>query len=207
MFLWDFTSTKKTKLLIPLLCFLASAGRPGRSTAAWSRPTVTVDRRAQTCTPVLAGGRSTDPVDRPESSALWKGPGRPSGRPYRETCSLYPGLVDRPVDRWHNGLKYDRWPVDRTVDRQAWQTPTASFSDYKMGHLGAVLIKIFSGVWASFSHFIKRVFSTKLRANTSNQKGRFYQECLKEIPWVFLHHSHPCFSHTNTWAIHWLFIL
>ena len=31
--------------------------------------------------------------------------------------------VDRPVDRSSNGLKYDRWPADRTVDRQATLAP------------------------------------------------------------------------------------
>ena len=107
MFLWDFTSTKKTKFLIPIsdLTWLQPVDRPGRPT----------------CTDVHSQfwqeGWSTDPVDHPESSALWKGPGRPGGRPDRETCSLYPGSVGRPVDRWHNGLKYDRWRVGRTVDR------------------------------------------------------------------------------------------
>ena len=52
-------------------------------------------------------------VNRPESSALWI-------RPHRWA-----------VDRWHNGQKSDRWPVDRAVDWQhdfllCW-TPTASF--------------------------------------------------------------------------------
>ena len=70
-----------------------------------------VDRRAQTCTPVLAGG----PVDRPDRPSRelcsLESPGRPTGRPDRDQCSLYLTSVDRPVDRWHNGLKYDRWPV------------------------------------------------------------------------------------------------
>ena len=96
---------------------LASAGRPSRSTD--------VHRCARQ---FWQEGRSTDPVDRPESSALWKGPGRPGGRSDREQCSLYLTSVDRLVDRWHNGLKYDHWPVDRAVDRQATWLPTASFS-------------------------------------------------------------------------------
>ena len=58
-----------------------------------------VDRRAQTCTP--SSGRW--PVDRP---------GRPTGRPDRELCSLYLVSVDRLVDR---SLK----SVDRAVDRRA----------------------------------------------------------------------------------------
>ena len=119
---------------------LASAGRPdGRPQPEVGRPSRSTDvhRRARPC---LAGG----PVDRP-------------GRPSRELCSLerprstgrstgrrdllsvsWPRSTDR-VDRWLNGLKYDRWPVDRAVDRQACQTPTASFSS-----------PINLGVWALF---------------------------------------------------------
>ena len=79
----------------------SEVGRPG------SRPT---------CTDVHAKfwleGQSTDPVDRPESSALWKGPGRPDG----ESALCIQATVDRPVDRWLNGQKSDRWPVDQAVD-------------------------------------------------------------------------------------------
>ena len=84
------------------------AGRPTRSTD--------VHRRA--CQ-FWQEGRPTDPVDRPESSALWKAPvDRAVDRTERLALCIL-ASVDRPVDRWHNGLKYDRWPVDREVDRQA----------------------------------------------------------------------------------------
>ena len=84
-----FYFNQKDLVLDPCFSVLAYAGRPTRSTD--------VHRRARQ---FWQEGRPTDPVDRPDSSALWKGPGRPSGRPDRETCSLYPGSVDRPVDRW-----------------------------------------------------------------------------------------------------------
>ena len=89
-----FYFNQKDQVLNPftVLSWLQLVDRPvDRSLKAVDRA---VDRRPQTCTPVLTGG----PVDRPESSALWKGPGRPSGRPDRETFSLYPGL-GRPTGR------------------------------------------------------------------------------------------------------------
>ena len=97
------------------MAVLTATGRPPtvkNVTVGHYRSTGPVDRkflRAELST------RSTDPVDRLESSALWKGPGRPCGRPDRETCSLYPGSVDRPVDRWHNGLKYCNTPFPEYV--------------------------------------------------------------------------------------------
>ena len=110
--------SQKTKFLIPDFLFLASAkstSRPTKSTRAEvGRParSTNVHGRAHID---LADSRSTDPVDRPESSALWKGPGRLGGRPDRESALC---IWPRSTDRWHNGLKYDRWPVDRAVDRQ-----------------------------------------------------------------------------------------
>ena len=63
-------------------------GRPGRSTD--------VHRRARL---FWQEGRSTDPVDRPESSALWKGPGRPGGRPDRESAlCILPRSTGRSTD-------------------------------------------------------------------------------------------------------------
>ena len=70
-----------------------------------SRSIGSVDRCAQTCTTTLAGG----PVDRQRALLSGSGPGRPDGRPAESFCSLYPGLVDRAVDRWHNGQKFDYW--------------------------------------------------------------------------------------------------
>ena len=94
-----FYFNQKDQVLNPLtvLSWLQPVDRSvNRSLKAVDR---SVDRRAHTCTPVLAGW----PVDRPgrpsrEQTALWKGPGRPTGRPDRETCSLYPGL-GRPTGR------------------------------------------------------------------------------------------------------------
>ena len=62
----------------------------------------------------LAGG----PVDRPESSALWKGPGRPGGRPDRESALCIQATVDRPVDRGSNCQKSDHWQSTGPIDRQ-----------------------------------------------------------------------------------------
>ena len=84
---------------------------------ARSRSTDSVDRRAQTCTSVWLEGRSTGTVDRPESSALWKGPGRPGGRPGGEPALCIQAMVDRPVDRGSNGQKSDRWRSTGPVDR------------------------------------------------------------------------------------------
>ena len=108
-----------TNILIPKkLACLASVGRPDRSTELevgqpgrstdvhrrarqfWQeagRPNRSIVQRA-----LLSGKAPADrAVDRTERLAL---------------CIL--ASVDRPVDRWHNGLKYDRWPVDRAIDRQ-----------------------------------------------------------------------------------------
>ena len=137
-------------------------GRPSRSTDVHSvhafvhwrsgRLTRSTDREL-----LLSGKpRSTGSVDRQRDCCLFQRLGRP--KPQRS----------------------EKWPlaVDRPVDRQFWQTPTASFSSpINLGVWALCWKKILSGLWASFSHFIKRVFSTKLRANTFNQKGSFYQEC------------------------------
>ena len=93
------------------------------------RSTESVDRRAQTCTPVLAGGRPTETVDRPESTALWKGPGRPTGqrdllsvswprsaagRPMAQRSEIWP-LCHRSAARTTRAFSESRalWTVDR----------------------------------------------------------------------------------------------
>ena len=51
--------------------------------------------------------------------------------------------VDRPVDRSPNGQKSDRWrSTGRSTDSSDWPI-TASFWSPKLGHLGAILDKIF----------------------------------------------------------------
>ena len=92
------------------------------------RSTGPVDRCAQTCT-TLFGWRA----DRPTRSIA------------RELCYLDLALVDwaverqsastlciqatvnRPVDRWHNSQKSDRWPVDRQQHQLLSWPPTAIF--------------------------------------------------------------------------------
>ena len=142
------------------------------------RPTRSTVQRA------LLSGKA--PVDRTERLAL---------------CIL--ASVDRPVDWWHNGLKYDRWPVDR----QLCQTPTASFSEHinwEFGHC-------FS---PRFLVDFEPVFPTSLKEFSPQNwelilpiKRGVYQEWSKEISWVFPPPFSSLFSHTNTWATHWLFIL
>ena len=88
---------------------------------AWSRSTESVDRRAQTCTPVLAGG----PVDQPgrpqRASALWKAPVDRAGRPTERSALCSRVSVDRPVDRCPNGQKSDRWRSNgRSTVRPTW---------------------------------------------------------------------------------------
>ena len=132
----------------------------------WPQP---VDRRARTCTPVLTGG----PADRP-------------GRPSRELCSLErPRPTERSIGQrallsvsWlgrPTGRPMTQrseiwpWPVDRAVDRQLCQTPTASFPDsIKGGIWGLFWLRFLETFRASFSYSFQRVFSTKFRANTSN---------------------------------------
>ena len=92
-----------------------SAGRPAGRPSKKSVDRA-VDRCEQTCT---AKGRSTarepllsenGPVDRAVDR--------------RVICQF---TVDRPVDRWHNGQKSNRWPVDRQQgDLLSWP-PTATF--------------------------------------------------------------------------------
>ena len=95
-----------------------SAGRPLQKS---------VDRSGRsTCTDVHASlswwaGRPSRefcslemaPVDRPvyRQRALFSVSS--SGRPTESRCSRFPDPIDRAVDRWLNGHKNDRWPVDR----------------------------------------------------------------------------------------------
>ena len=153
--------------------FLASASR------LVNRPSrlglKSVDRRAQTCTPCLADGRSTDPVDR-----NW------------EQCSLF-FSVDREVDR--RLQRSDSWPlaVDRAVDWQVWQTPTASFfQPINLGVWSLFWYKILETLRASFSYFFQR-FSPHIWEQIFPIKRKDLSRVFKWFLWVFLHHLFPCF--------------
>ena len=111
---------------------LAVGGLSGLTVDWVGRPAICQVKRARLCT-------SVDRAGRPTCTDVHASSGRRAGRSTRSTvqrallsekapvdraadrterlalCIL--ASVDRPVDRWHNGLKYDRWPVDRTVDR------------------------------------------------------------------------------------------
>ena len=112
-----------------------------------------VDRRAQTCTVVgLVGQR-----------ALLSGNG--PGRPTESCCSLYPVPVDRAVDRWHNGHKNDRWPVDR---RGNFALVCCQRADLVWGYIYpiplAVLTKFFKSKKFSFFQCLIQVFKRVFRA-------------------------------------------
>ena len=107
---------------------IAVSGRPGRSTVAVSgRPDRSTDVH-RTCTLPCWGGRST--ARELCSLESLRSTGR---RPGREHCSLFPDSVDRPKSRCSldlarstgrstarlNGHFFDRWLVDRPVDRKA----------------------------------------------------------------------------------------
>ena len=169
------------------LSFLSGFSRStGRSIAAWSRSTersTDVHRRARLC---ALEGRSTDPVDRQRASALWKAPVDRAGRPAESLTLCSRGSVDRSPndrisDRWRSTGSFD-WPI------------TASFwSPINWAIWGLFYRRFLVGFWASFSYSIKRVFSTKLRANTSNQKGSFIKvifEVSSTISILIFSHKH-----------------
>ena len=92
---------------------------------SWLQP---VDRTGRpTCTDVHAssGRRASRPTRSTVQRALLSGKA-PGGRAADRTERLALCILARSTVGT-NSLKYDRWPVDRAVDRQAWQTPTASF--------------------------------------------------------------------------------
>ena len=99
----------KTKFLNPEICFLASAGRPDRSTELGvGRPTCTNVHAS------LAGG-PVDRSDRPSRELCsLESPGRPGQSTGRELCSLFQARVDR----GSNDQISDRWRSTGPVDRQ-----------------------------------------------------------------------------------------
>jgi len=129
--LWDLFDNKIPKFFIPKYwtSLLPSTGPVDRCRSQSTSP---VDRLAEACMLAWTGGPVDQAVDCPESSAIWKWPRLTSrstgrelllfvsspGRPTESRCSLFPGPVDRAVDRWHNGHKNDRWLVDWPVDRK-----------------------------------------------------------------------------------------
>ena len=125
-----------------------------RKTVSWLQPVDrTVDRRAQTSTPLLAGG----PVNRP-------------GRPSRELCSLEmprsTGPVDRQrvslcsrgsVDRSPNGRIFDRWrSTGRSTGNSVWSITASFWSPINWAIWGLFYTRFLVDFRASFSYSIKR---------------------------------------------------
>ena len=109
---------------------------------AFYRSTGMVDRCAQTCTTSLARG----PVDRP-------------GRSAESSALCIQASVDRVVDRWHNGRNFDRWPVDRAVDRQQrplliWPPTVIFWEPINWGSLGLFSTRFEVSFQASFFTFL-----------------------------------------------------
>ena len=73
----------------------------------------------RTCTRPGLVGRSTGRSTVQRALLSGNGPGRPGRSTGRELCSLYPVSVDRAGQPVGSTVKkYDRWPVDRPVDRK-----------------------------------------------------------------------------------------
>ena len=180
-----------------------------------------LSQKDQVFNPWPGFSRSTGPVDRATCTSLAGGPVDRDGRPSRELCSLESlgrpcwstgresalcsrGSVDR-ADR-PKPQRSDLWPL--AVDRpRSVRPPTASFSS-----------SINWGIWGLFStRFLvgfELVFPTSLKEFSPLNwelilpiKRGVLSRVLKEIFLSFPPPSLSLFSHTNTWAIHWLFIL
>ena len=120
-----------------------------------------VHKRAQT---IWLEGRSTDPVNRQRALLSGSGPGRPSGRPAESSALCFQASVDRPVDWWHNGRKFDRWPVDRAIDRQQnFSAVLAQRLVFRMGYK-------YPFIWAIFIRISRPKFSIFLSVLTSFQE-------------------------------------
>ena len=108
--LWDLIEVKNPSFQSLKCLTWLSAGRQDRSTVAEvGRPTCTGRARS----PGWEAGRPGRSTAR-EFLLSGNGPGRPVD------CSAlcFQFSVDRSVDRWINGHNYDRWPVDRPVNRK-----------------------------------------------------------------------------------------
>jgi len=158
--LWDFIRVKKTKFLIPKICW------PGL------RRSNDVHKM---CTAIWLKGRST--ARSPESFTLWIWPrltGRSTGRSNPKH--------GRPVGC--NGQKCDRWPVDRPVNGQqylllSWP-PTASFWEpIKWGSLGLFKTRFWVGFQASFPYLSKKFSPLFLELILPYQKESI-QQCFSK---------------------------
>ena len=108
--------------------------------------------------------------------------GRPVGRPrpgYREQVSLSGRPLGRPGRSTTAPTVRKMTVGGRPGGRPAvLSDPNGQFFQlYKLGHLGAVFSKISRRVLGQFFPLISVVISTSFRANISNQKESFYQEC------------------------------
>jgi len=190
MILWEFILSQNDLVFNPRnsLTWLLPADRTGRQGLK------SVDWRAQTCTPVLAGGPVDWPGRPPESFCSLESPGQPDGRPVESSALCSRVSVDRPVDRWLNGQKSDSWPVDRAVDRQANLAPTASFSSpINLGVWVLFSPRFLSEFWDSFSNFIKKFSPLIWEQIFPIKRGVLSRVFLKWFSWVFLHHFNPYF--------------
>ena len=120
-------------------CFSGFSGRPdGRPSSEVGRPSSRPN--ARTCTP-RPGRWSVDRTGRPSRELCSLEMPWPTDRSTgQRACSLYLASVDRPVDRWHNSLKYDRRPGGRPTVLSGLQRLV--FGALYIGHLGAVFSKI-----------------------------------------------------------------
>ena len=113
-----FYISQKAKFLIPIILVSGFCRPTGLADRARIRST-DVHKRARF---VWLEGRSTDPVDRPESSALWKTPVDRAVDRQRVLLSVFRPRSTGPFDRWLNGQISDHWasvrPAQSTV---AWK--------------------------------------------------------------------------------------
>ena len=172
-----FLLSQKDQVLNPSFLFPGFSRSADPVDRSWSRSTRSVDRRAQTCTPLCTGGPVDLPGRPPESFCSLENPGRPDRSTDRETALCSSGSVDRAGRP--KPQRSDFWPlaVDRAVDRQLWQTPTASFSSsIKWGIWGLFWLRFWESFQASFSYPFKR-FSPLVLEQIFSIKRRVYQEC------------------------------
>jgi len=160
-----FYMSQKDQVFNPLTVFW-----PG-----FCRSTEPVDRRAQTCT-ASSGRRAGRPTRSTVQRALLSGKA-PAGRAADRTESLLSVSLPRSAGRSTDGTTVWNMTVGRSAGRSTDRpdrTPTASFSSpINLGVWALFSRRFLETFRASFSYSFQKFFSTKLRANTSNQKGSF----------------------------------